>query len=985
MAAELQPTPVQPSPLQATSRADLLRWLARSGGPVDSLGRVAGLLGFEELAGDKGVMDDAAPSLGSNGTEVERYTPSLQLRINVFASGARFFAVHHHEPSRAATHTLDDYHGPECLRGVAPITEEDLRPLTPGAHVPRLPLVPWPRLWPFLKLALGGDSRAGLDVPRLARQLARGEVLHHLPHLKRRRWAPEAVVLIDFAERLLPFWEDFNALCAQLLPLRGALGLRLLKMLDQPGGPCQPWREPDAPARDWPALATGTPLLILGDLALLEGPDSATRQRWLDFGRQLRGRGVRPLVLAPIGTEHLDEDVLTVFDVVCWSPDTALRPRRVHALNIPQADGAACPRPVDDLLALLSPAIRIEPELLRAALRLLDTGGLQAGLEADFWLHPDVAASTLGCTLHAASQADHRARFGSHPPALQVALLQLLRQHHGPCHPAVLHEETLTWASLAAPAAQAEFVSEIQAAARFMLGTAAAFYQASHHLEEGKVAYARRSLIRAHPGLRENQRYLDVLYAQAWRDALEAGTDVPVTADGLDTREILRALTPSAADPRLRSLVQRGADLWLDGAHFESDPNEILSSRSLLLQWQFAAPVIELETTSVGGDVQRVLVPVKQGAQRLASLDQTLGRLRLLTEQGKILIESLVRPSWAKTIGRDEFGLWCEVEWLGRRLRLPWGPQGDGANWGWQGREGVGVDEFGLYAEFSAKGVSQRCRWIAPGTFPMGSPPDESSRSDDETLHEVTLSRGYWLADTACTQALWQAVMGENPSFFQDDPAQPVEQVSWEAVQTFLDRLNALVPGLDAGLPSEAQWEYACRAGTTAPFSFGRNITPEQVNYDGNYPYAGAEKGLYRERTVAVGSLPPNPWGLYEMHGNVWEWCADWYGPYPDGSQIDPAGPPDGSWRVLRGGSWFSDAQDCRSACRYGIPPVVADHIIGFRLAPGQRPAGEASRHADGQAQAERAGQAGGGDAGVQKGGLINRVLGFFKKPGKSR
>jgi hypothetical protein len=117
----------------------------------------------------------------------------------------------------------------------------------------------------------------------------------------------------------------------------------------------------------------------------------------------------------------------------------------------------------------------------------------------------------------------------------------------------VLHEETLTWASLAAPAAQAEFVSEIQAAARFMLGTAAAFYQASHHLEEGKVAYARRSLIRAHPGLRENQRYLDVLYAQAWRDALEAGTDVPVTADGLDTREILRALTPPAADPRLRS------------------------------------------------------------------------------------------------------------------------------------------------------------------------------------------------------------------------------------------------------------------------------------------------------------------------------------------------------------------------------------------------------------------------------------------------
>jgi sulfatase modifying factor 1 len=275
--------------------------------------------------------------------------------------------------------------------------------------------------------------------------------------------------------------------------------------------------------------------------------------------------------------------------------------------------------------------------------------------------------------------------------------------------------------------------------------------------------------------------------------------------------------------------------------------------------------------------------------------------------------------------------------------------------------------EWGLAATLNLNGVKQTFRWIQPGTFLMGSPEGEVDRFGNETQHEVTLSRGYWLADTACTQALWQAVMGDNPSRFKDDPANPVEHVSWDDVQTFLYRLNELVPGLAAGLPSEAQWENACRAGTTTPFSFGKNITPDQVNYNGEYPYADGKKGLYREHTVPVKSLPPNPWGLYEMHGNVYEWCADWYGDYPEGPQTDPSGPPEGVGRVLRGGSWLRDGRFCRAALRFWYGPGVRYFILGFRLAPGQRPgpAGqEAARRADGQAQAERAGQAAGSDAG---------------------
>lgn len=279
-----------------------------------------------------------------------------------------------------------------------------------------------------------------------------------------------------------------------------------------------------------------------------------------------------------------------------------------------------------------------------------------------------------------------------------------------------------------------------------------------------------------------------------------------------------------------------------------------------------------------------------------------------------------------------------------------------------------GEDEFGLWMALVFRGVRQVFRWMAPGTFSMGSPASEPERwAERETLHQVTLNRGFWLADSACTQALWQAVMGNNPSRFsgsepvyltddrgnrltddQGNPlvaaethetggcdSHPVERVSWNDVQAFCARLNAPIPGLKARLPAEAQWEYACRAGTTTPFSFGGNITPDEVNYDGNYPYAGGRKGLYRQTTVPVKSLPPNPWGLYEMHGNVLEWCADGYGGYPESAQVDPMGPADGADRVVRGGAWSGNARHCRSAYRGASRPDFSADDIGFRLALG--------------------------------------------------
>jgi len=261
-----------------------------------------------------------------------------------------------------------------------------------------------------------------------------------------------------------------------------------------------------------------------------------------------------------------------------------------------------------------------------------------------------------------------------------------------------------------------------------------------------------------------------------------------------------------------------------------------------------------------------------------------------------------------------------------------------------------GDDAFGLWAEFrretpGGESVVQNFRWIEPGAFRMGSPDDEPERAGNEgPRHPVTISRGFWLADTACTQALWQAVMGDNPSRFKDDPQQPVESVSWHVVQEFLRRLQDVLPGCQVDLPSEAEWEYACRAGTTTPFSFGPQITPQQVNYAGSYPYAGGEQGEYRQKTVPVKSLPANAWGLYEMHGNVWEWCKDGQRTYDEQAQIDPIGPMmhgNEEPRSVRGGSWDILARRSRSAFRFATLPGFAFYFLGFRfclrsIEPGQ-------------------------------------------------
>jgi len=239
---------------------------------------------------------------------------------------------------------------------------------------------------------------------------------------------------------------------------------------------------------------------------------------------------------------------------------------------------------------------------------------------------------------------------------------------------------------------------------------------------------------------------------------------------------------------------------------------------------------------------------------------------------------------------------------------------------------------------------------IPGGTFSMGSPPWEVKRfnwkiqrfNNESPQHLVTV-KPFYLGKYPVTQAQWEAV-AKLPKVKQDlntelsdfnGENRPVDLVDWHDAIEFCARLSKKT-GKQYRLPSEAEWEYACRAGTTTPFHFGETITPDLVNYDGNFRYASAPKGKYRQQTTDVGSFPPNAFGLYDMHGNVSEWCQDvWHKTYngapADGSAWEEGG--NSQWRVLRGGSWGDDPRLCRSDHRRRLPPVCRWRICGFRVA----------------------------------------------------
>jgi formylglycine-generating enzyme required for sulfatase activity len=883
--------------------ADLLRvaaaLLARGHDVEAGLTAAVGALGFERLP------PEPSPPVTESGAQLfDRLTkpadPSAGPSAPAASAGVPFW-----QPITLAWHG-DDPAAPLAIReldeaeadAVADAAErkalaQTTPPLTP-------PLTPRSRLLPMLQRALTTDTPGrDLDVPALVRGWSRGVDFRRLPRLRRRGW-PTLVLLLDRAFHLVPFWREQLAVRELLHGLVGGAGL-VVRFFDERG--------PDGPAFDEKGRRTdlhdgtlaGLPMLALTDLGWYGGAHLS--RAWLRLGRQLRRAGERILALVPVPPARWTADLTRVWAPLAWE-----RPCSYELLN--DAERAARASRVLDLAAN---ARRLEPGLLRALRLLLAREDADVGTEVDAWMHEDMGGMCADATVLRPDRAQaRRERFAAATPELRARVAGLLRTWHW--HrgrgPELWHSEALLLAAngrtigddAALDQAQ-EFMARLGRRAERSRETAprarveALQRWLDHTSEDARALFDRTTI--AGQGLQ-----------RAW-GATHDPDDPPPDADPA----LLVGDKPADAT-HLYTLRQVGEalEVWSQDS---LDRRRIKPGGLVASLWAAAPSVYPV---AIGLAPRRV--PLAEPTP--IHIDPAVA-LELRTDRATLGLRAVHRPVWATAIGRDPHGLWVDAQ--------VWG-------------------------------VIFRMRWIPPGRFLMGSPASEQGRWDDEgPQHEVVISHGYWLGDTPVTHALWQAVMDDNPSRFKD-PTRPVEQVTWDEARQFTERLDELLAGGDGDsfrLPTEAEWEYACRAGTTTATYAGEI----EIKGDNNAPildriaWYGGNSGVdydldefedssswsrkqhehTRAGTRRVKQKLPNQWRLYDMLGNVWEWCSDAWHDYSaaDSPLVDPAvHGSTGDLRVRRGGGWNSSARHVRAACRYHGAPDFRSLVLGLRLARGQ-------------------------------------------------
>ncbi|MBK8256825.1 MAG: formylglycine-generating enzyme family protein [Polyangiaceae bacterium] len=807
------------------------------------------------------------------------------------------------------------------------LTDVDLK--SPGKsvfHLPKTPpLTPWSRLWPVVRAALQGTQPGKEpDIPALLRAWSRGEGVKRIPRMLRRVWAPNVHLWVDRSDRLLPFWSDQLEVCRRVAAAVGWGSVRVRYITPQQQTACIARRGDLLGGRRPPGE---TPVLALSDLGTYGS--TVERAAWLRTAQRLEGQKTPIAALVPAPRWRIENHLANAWAARPWEQGKSA------------GTGKAKEGPdirAERLLRLISPALVVQPGLLRALRFLLPAGQADVSTEADVWSHRDVhAADGTGLVLTPDAALRYREEFGKGVPAeLQSRLARALGTWHRHLPAELLRVETLAWLGMADETAKPP--GDVSDARAFAARWAATVRRA---MEEGTAEAARdadeiKRLGRAVLGAMPAHTFqVEPTLGEVWAAAFEGVSGVRVP-QGVNPAATYSKLGKPAA-PQWWAVRQVGdelvigpsPDVWGEPKKWKGPPGPLADIPKSAWPSHDIRPGSPVAWLLVGKR-QMYITWGTDGQERKEVLRPGLRlplrdgkRVVLRTDLSTVTLGAWEREPWATAVGRDRFGIWADAEVRGQVLRF---------------------------------------RWVPPGRFMMGSPEREEGRYDREgPIHLVTWTEGRWFADTPVTQALWQHVTDNNPNEFVT-PDRPVEQVSWNDTQRFMEGLNGLAPGLNVRLPTEAEWEHACRAGTSTAtwlgdLTFlGENNAPLLDSiawYSGN---CGADfdledgydtSGWARKRfslqhggTRRVRLKQPNPLGLFDVLGNVLEWCQDaWDGPYPSNLPVtDPEPSHTGSLRVLRGGSWGSNARDVRAAYRYAYDPALADSNVGFRLVRGPRP-----------------------------------------------
>jgi len=872
------------------SYADLLRAISQTS--IATQGGVAQALHWQRLqhSGDTESSSQGASSRGI--TEIEGASKLKIQDVYLAKFPPLYWQVSQCQPEVAQTND-ESLSEPSVLAAGSP----QPRAINPLSHLPIMSPGDWQNLWDKLPILSRHTGR--IDIPASIEKVTRGQPVTRLQRLKKQIFNRPVILIMDLPEDSEPIDRDLH------------LGKKSLQFLM--GNNLQSFSLHHGPKGRWlhlTSLATSrlnqTQALELIDpqaLVIVMGAFGASttgmmHEDWQIFIQHLVNKAQQCVAVNAVPIQK---------SVVKLLP---LRPAgRSHV-------GA-----VDQLLAVISQVLWVSLPRLRALRLALGDATLVAELQ--IMSHPKVIYKSGKLNLLPKYHAYYTQQYLLLDDGIKKRVERVIKQGRGHLHVSIQTIERF-YADTFKPGTMSQNnYPELSSLAQGAIASLA-----------GEANFARAHFCTFLPSLNQAAKHgLDASWEPLLNQGRKIATQLNLTPP--QQRDITGASTQySLSQTGSRLCIMKNGGHLLDVTEFAYSPSSGPLVTGLIAENETLTAQVNTETT------QLISIP----------LDAT-HELEVIDNHQRWVLQANARPLWAQRMWRDADGLFGAHE-SGLVLRLlEASPQRPQAQWQaqeleqtWPWASQAGVDQYGLWAEFAIEKVVQRLRWIVQGTFKMGSPDEgKLDRQTDENQHTVLISHGYWLADTACTQALWQQVMGKNPSQFNDNAQSPVEQVSWDDCQEFIITLNQTLGGhLTLRLPTEAQWEYACRAGTTSPFNTGVNITTAQANYDGNWPDADAPKGEYRQKTVPVDRFVPNSWGLYQMHGNVWEWCNDCYSEYPKGFVTDPDGLADesaeGHSRVLRGGCWINDAPPLRSAFRDHSHPDDRFHFFGLRLAGGFNP-----------------------------------------------